>query len=405
MNVAGHYKKLKEYLVTLVLNKAPTVIIKRQKENWFYQHLQHQGWVSVQEADLPTVTIFSKIVLLIPVDECSFKTCYFPQHLVEESELNEAIELDIKQWSLWDEYDFFYTHQSIDEQWKVSVWLWSQQAASKYPAQNAKMVTHIIPEPAWYAACLAGNQFSLLISPNEHYASYALVSSEGWVEKIAQVQSQQQAQRYWHSWGLVPIEHCWITEKEQGEWCPEKFSAQTIDKTAVPHSQLLKKTRLASAQDWTAPTSYSTFFGVIMLAWSIWMVADAGLLYYHQEQVEQQLMTVRQSANDVLQIRQQVTSRRKLYSQVQILRYQQQLPEHLIAQLTQQIPEDIWLNRLQIEDDQLDINGRGLQVARLLPLLEKIEGIEQVMLLSAITPNVKTGEETFQIRLVLSLKP
>ena len=404
MNVAGHNKNLKERLTNFVANWAPFVCIKLKNNTWCYQHLQTEGWRDITEAELPATTMFSKVVLLMPTEECSFKTCYFPQHMVAENELQEAIELDIKQWSIWEEYSYFFTHQLLDDQWQVKIWLWSPKIFLKY-ALPLKTITHIIPEPAWYAACLAGDQSSLLIHTNERQTCYALVTATGWIEKTAQIQPHQKAQQerqYWHSWGLVPIEHCWITTDKTELWHPDSVLPQTIDKKAVPHTQLLKKTRLPNVKDWADPTSYRTFFGVILLGLAVWMVADATLLHYQKNQVQEVLKVARESANDVLKLRKQVTERQKSFTQVLALRYKQQLPEHLIAQLTQKIPNDIWLTRLQLEDDQLDITGKGLQVARLLPLLEQIEGIEEVMLLSAITPNAKTKEESFQIRLILT---
>ena len=405
MNVAGHSKKSPPFLTALKANWAPIICIKIKSKGWFYEHLKPNGWEEVVERDLPKRTIFSKVALLIPAEDCSFKTCYFPHHLVAENELEEAIELDIKQWSIWNEYDCFFTHQLLGEQWQVKIWVWSQEIVSKI-SLDTHIVTHVIPEPAWYAACLVGAEFSLLIHPKERQSHYALVTPSGWVEKIAQIKNHSQAQRYWQSWGFTSVEKCWLTSNDEQElWSPEGASHQIIDQAAIPHAQLFKKTRLPSVQDWTDPISYRVFFGVALLTYFIWMVSDAGVLLYQQKNVKQQLSVVHQSANDVLELRQKVTERQMIFSQMQGLRYQQQLPEYLISQLTQKIPEDIWLTHLQLEEGELEIKGRGQQVARLLPLLEQITHIEQVMFLSTITPNAKTGEESFQIRLILARIP
>lgn len=399
--MAGYkLKELRDRLETVKRRWAPWICVSVRQNTLLYQQLQAQGWQTVEPIITSQLTLFAKVILLIPAQYCSFKSCRFPQHLVAEKELQEAVELDLEKWSPWGQQSrHCFSHRLVGEDWLVNIWVWDAQEAACLQ-QQLDRCTHIMPEPAWLAACAPENP-SLLIGAEERITYYALVNAAGWVEKLAQVQNKQQAERYWHGWGTPEIKRCWVTVSAEPQWCPEPHRPELIPPTAFAHNRLLNPARLPGVQDWTDPMSYRAFIGMVSAAWLLWMVADASVLNYQQDAIQQQLQSIRKSANHALELRGQVKSRQQLFQQIQALRYKQQLPEFLIAQLSEKIPHDIWLDALQLQDNQLDISGRGKQVVRLLPILEQIKGIEQVQLLNDIHPEPGTGEEIFQIRLML----
>ncbi len=362
-----------------------------------------EGWQSISEAEIPSANMFSQVIFIVPADICVFKTCYFPQHLVNEKELAEALELDIQHWNPWiTAHDYVYSYHLQAETWQVQVWLWQREPVLAWQQHTALDVTHVIPEVAWYAACIPTNATNLLIHAQTNNTAYALVNAHGQVEKLSIAHQMQAAARLWHGWGAIELETAWLTAEIKDVWLPENITVKTLAATVKPNSRKLKFARVAGLRDWSDPLSYKNLFVTIVLAWLLWMGADAALLHSQQEAVQTQLTAVQQTANTVLNLRKQVLRRQKLFTEVQTLRYQQQLPEHLLARLTEVIPLDTWLQQLHLEADQLDIHGTGLEVMRLLPLLEQLPEVEQVLLLNALNPNAKTGTERFQMRLVLT---
>lgn len=397
----NNLQDLRQKLDQLRRQWASWLCVTVRQDQLHYRQLQAQGWQTLNPAELPALTLFSKVILLIPARHCSYKQCRFPLHLVAEKELREAIELDFEKWSPWGKQSqYFFSHQLVGEEWCVNIWVWDLELATRLKAQVDRC-THIIPELAWIAACTSGNPSLLIVAENQ-CCHYLLVNAAGWAEKLAQVQNKQQAERYWHGWGMPPINRCWINELTGDQWYPDDCQPELIPQTAVAHHKLLTLTRLSGVQDWTDPMSYRQFMGVAAVACLLWMTADAAVIQYQQSQIDLQLQSIRSSANDAITLRQQVKDRQQLFQQIQGLRYKQQLPEYLIAELSQKIPKDIWLDIVQLQEDQLDIAGRGKQVVRLLPLLEQIKGIEQVLLLNDVHPDPVSGEEIFQIRLVLA---
>ncbi|MDO9105610.1 MAG: PilN domain-containing protein [Methylovulum sp.] len=400
--MAGYKLKDLQYrLETAKRRWAPWICVTVREDVLLYRQLQADGWQAIAPVQAAQLTLFAKVVLLMPTRYCSFKACRFPVHLVTEKELPEAVGLDFEKWSPWGKQSSHcFSHHQLGDEWQVNIWVWDTQAATRLQ-QQVERCTHIIPEPAWLAASVPENP-SLLIATEEETVYYALIDAAGWVQKLAQVQNQGQAQRYWHGWGTPPIKHCWITAADAGQWYPEAHAPELIPATAVAHTRLLNLTRLPGVQDWTDPMSFRGLISVAAVMWLLWMLADFSVLNYQQEQVQQQLQLIRKSANHALALREQVKGGQQLFQQIQGLRYKQQLPEYLIAQLSQKIPNDIWLDALQLQENALDISGRGKQVVHLLPILEQIKGITQVQLLNDVHPDPATGEELFQIRLILA---
>jgi hypothetical protein len=366
-----------------------------------YYSLEADGWEKLKHPEKKTFNRFSSVILLLPTTYCSFQQRSFPRHLVSETELAEAVELDIQHWSPWStQSQFFFSYQLSQQTWLANIWVWDRQTASSW-RQQLPYCTHIIPELAWYAASLGGT-VSLLIHPEVDYHCYALVNAQAWVERLANASTPQQAQRYWHGWGLPAIQRCWTSQVIENSWHPESYPPQLLPPALVPHPRLLKLTRLPEISDWTNPFSYRRGLTKLLFALVLWMMTDATVLSLQQSDIDSQLQQTRHAANQALQLRQQVKQQQFLFSQLQTLRYQQQLPEYLIAELSSKIPADIWLTSLQLQGDQLDLNGQGQQVVRLLPLLEAIKGVHQVMLLNDVHPDPLNGNELFQIRLVFA---
>ena len=69
----------------------------------------------------------------------------------------------------------------------------------------------------------------------------------------------------------------------------------------------------------------------------------------------------------------------------------------LLAAVTETLPDDTSLQRLQINRERIELNGEAPEPARLIALLENMDCIRRPAPKSAYTPNQKTGKERFVI--------
>mgnify|MGYP006276040017 CR=1 FL=1 len=379
---------------------APIVCVHLRENQLSYSLLSPSGWQPLTELTQAHSGLFAKVILLLPTECCSFKHCRFPLHLIAEHELTEALQLDIAKWSPWGpQSGYVFQPQRQGDDWLVYTWVWNQERAQTL-RQQLSYCTHIIPEPAWYAAQLTTLP-ALLIGQSAHAFYYALVTASGWISQFAEIKDTNQAQRYWHGWGMPDIRHCWLTQDALTAWQPETVDTHTLPGNGLAHSRVLNRFRLPDIKDWSDPMSYRDLLTTIVLTLVLWALSDAAVLHYRQQQTQAELQTIKQSSEQVLNLKQQVKQRRQVFQYVQQLKAQQQLPEYLLAELTDKIPDNVWLENLQFQGDELDMTGRGKKIVALLPVLQQIKGVADVQLLNDIHPDAVTGEEQFQIKLLL----
>ncbi|WP_082081354.1 PilN domain-containing protein [Methylocucumis oryzae] len=379
---------------------APIVCVQQRENQLRYSVLSSSGWQALNELTQAHTGLLAKVILLLPTEYCSFKHCRFPLHLIAENELAEALQLDIAKWSPWGQQsDYVFQAQVQGDDWLVYTWVWDRENAYTL-RQQLSYCTHVMPEPAWYAAQLNALP-ALLIGQSAHAFYYALVTASGWISQFAEVKDASQAQRYWHGWGTPEIKHCWLTQEGLNTWQPEAIDTHPLPSQGLPHSRVLNRFRLPGIKDWSDPMSYRELLSVLVVTLMLWLLSDAAVLQYRQQQTQTELQTIKQSSEQILTLKQQVKQRRQLFQYVQQLKHQQQSPEYLLAELTDKIPDAIWLESLQFQGDELDLTGRGKKIVALLPTLQQIKGVADVQLLNDIHPDAVTGEEQFQIKLLL----
>ncbi|MEQ1527912.1 MAG: PilN domain-containing protein [Methylococcales bacterium] len=403
-------------MMTVVKNK-PTAVanyIDTFKDKWrpwskakvidgnlHYATLKSGQWLACDEDQLPRFTIFAKLALLLPATVCAFRIRTFPLHMVSAKELHEAVALDYVEWSPWrQDSGYCYSYVATADEWQVSIWVWDKQYAQSL-MQSMPYCTHIIPELAWYGAS-APPQPALMIVAEQSGFNYLFLGESGNIQAAARISEQQQALRYWHGWGVPDLKQGWEINQPHDYWAPETVTMQALPAGHnTPHAKLLRITRVQGVRDWADPRSYQAVITLLLVTLFSWMLVDALVLNHLAKQIQTQLNLVRNSADDVLTLREQVETAQELIQQAVDLRRQQQLPEQVLAQLSMEIPKDIYLKSVLFEGDQLDLEGQGKQVARLMVLLEKLPGVAKVMLINDILRNTDTDEELFQIRVIL----
>ena len=73
------------------------------------------------------------------------------------------------------------------------------------------------------------------------------------------------------------------------------------------------------------------------------------------------------------------------------------LTDALLDDLTRRLPEDTYLERLQIENGQVQLQGQAKEAAKLISLLSNSTCLGDPRLQGQIQPDPRTGKERFQI--------
>jgi hypothetical protein len=393
-NLARHFNALKDRWL-------PWIKVNVTHDALHYEVLRAGQWIRCNTQQLPAFTVFAKLTLLLPAPVCAYRIRTFPQHMLSAKELEESIALDYPHWSPWgQDSGYCYSYTAVADDWQVSIWVWDQQYAQNL-LQQVPFCTHIIPELAWYAASAPPHPALMVVSEQNGF-NYLLLGDAGKIQATARITGQQQAQRCWHGWGMPATRQGWEINQPHDYWSPETVNMQPLPLNhTTPQNNLLRITRIPGVRDWADPGNYQAIFKLLLISLFSWMTVDALVLNQQTRHMQAQLNLIRTSADEVLALREQVETARRLNQQAQQLQQQQRQPEQMLAQLSTRIPNDIYLKNLQMEGDQLDLDGQGKQVARLMVLLEKLPNVAKVMLINDIRRNASTDEELFQIRLIL----
>jgi general secretion pathway protein L len=76
----------------------------------------------------------------------------------------------------------------------------------------------------------------------------------------------------------------------------------------------------------------------------------------------------------------------------------------LVLEVTRLLPNDTWLQRLSLNDDQVQLQGQSKEAASLITVLQQSALMEGPALQGAITPDARTGKEQFLIQAKAKLK-
>ncbi len=360
------------------------------------------GWKTIASSALPESSRFSRHVLLLPDQQCAFRTRSFPFDLLASGDLDEAVSLDIELWSPFKEQcDSLYFAQVDGACWHVSVWIWPEKLTEKLMAKLPEgfVCTHVLPELAWSSACLRSTSPALLIQTSQEDQYYALVSTDGIPVAMAGVSGEVEARRYCRAYcSDVDDTSIFTTGGQVPFYCAEQAQPLKLD---LPRAELLARARLPGVMDWTDPLSWKRPILTLLMIAMLWLMGDAVALHLRTASIEKELVGARAAASQVLDERDKVTSIQERLLQRYSFQRQQAKPELLISRLTEVIPKGIWLNMIQMKGRMVDLSGKGKDVARLTVLLESVEGVEKVFLVGDIRPDARTGLEIFQVRLQL----
>jgi len=382
------------------------VRIAEVNEQLCYQKLDVNGWQPVMSESLPKSTLFSKAVLLIADEKCCFRSLEFPADMVATKDLDEAIALDVAAWSPFgNDISLLSFFERIGNHWKVAVWIWPKEEEKRLLQRiDDVQCTHIMPVMAWYIASVQSKSDVLLMNREVSVKKsvYAWVSSAGVPKVLAQITNESEARRFWKRVGdrQGVVKQGFLCGESKLEWLSDVVPFSKL-KVLLPHHSLLNRARLQGVVDWVDPVRWKKPMLACLSLVLAWMVADAVVLTHRAEKVHVTLSHAEGEALDVLKYRDEVDVMQSRLLKYASLRVLQHAPESLLGGLSKAIPVDIWLNVLQSGLGWVDIHGQGKDVMRLMVLLEKVDDIKKVIMLSDIRPDARTGLESFQLRLIL----
>lgn len=115
------------------------------------------------------------------------------------------------------------------------------------------------------------------------------------------------------------------------------------------------------------------------------------------KEVEREVRRVRAAAITVDEVRQELERARQGSSAVIERKQSDPRMLDLLLELTEQLPDNTWLQTLDYSDGRVEIRGESGQATALIGLLEQAPGIAGVSFSSPVTQVPRTGQERFNI--------
>jgi general secretion pathway protein L len=137
-----------------------------------------------------------------------------------------------------------------------------------------------------------------------------------------------------------------------------------------------------------------TGLGIASLLTPIWQKETK------QEQLQRALTRLRVQAEEVTQVREQLERAR--HGSIEVLQQKRTQPRmtDLLRELTDLLPDDTWVQTINVRESDVDIRGESARATALIGLLEKGPGISGVTFRSPVMQVGATGNERFHISFI-----
>lgn len=123
---------------------------------------------------------------------------------------------------------------------------------------------------------------------------------------------------------------------------------------------------------------------------------------YRLTDLKSDLGTVRENANLVRPL---VSERQSIIEQLMFLsekRRHSPLVINLLAELTENLPDDTYLERITIRGDEIQINGESSNATRIIQLLENSDSFSSIQPRSPVTKINQTDKERFHVSAIIT---
>lgn len=116
-----------------------------------------------------------------------------------------------------------------------------------------------------------------------------------------------------------------------------------------------------------------------------------------QELLDAEVRSLRARVIEVDEVRQALEQARKGSVEVLRRKSEQPLMVDLLQTLTGKLPDDTWVQTLNVKDGQVEVRGESAQATALIAQLEQAQGFSGVSFRSPVTQDARTGKERFNI--------
>lgn len=367
------------------------------------------AWSELTDTAPVAVGPFGQAVWLVASDRCLFQLRTFPADMVAKGDLQEAVELDISQWSPWGrDTACYFQSRKQDDVWQVSIWIWDKARENQLlalPQADGWPLSHIIPQDVWHSGELRGNQYpALTVHACGQRHIYQYLDESGLTTARADVGSAQEARHFWRSLGTkaAQVERVLISNNQDPAlipWLPS-IQLQTIP-LSLPASDRIERGLLPGVRNWRHPVAWKpVFYGCAALL-LVWMFGSFLVVWGKEKQIAAGLAAASQGAEEVLTARDLVDDLGSRLMVVNQLQQQQVTLITALQQLSLSLPEDVWLHTMTFRQNTVEVRGQGKNAASLAGELEKNPLIRRVSYVGDIRPDASTGQEFFALRLHL----
>ncbi|AGA88928.1 Tfp pilus assembly protein PilN [Thioflavicoccus mobilis 8321] len=115
------------------------------------------------------------------------------------------------------------------------------------------------------------------------------------------------------------------------------------------------------------------------------------------ERIAQDLRAARAEAIEVDDVRQSLERAREGSFAVLRQKVEQPRISELVRELSEQLPDDTWIQSLEVRDGEVQIRGESARATALIEVLESAPGFDGVGFRSPVTQVAQTGKERFHI--------
>ncbi|MEY6432702.1 PilN domain-containing protein [Thioalkalicoccus limnaeus] len=115
------------------------------------------------------------------------------------------------------------------------------------------------------------------------------------------------------------------------------------------------------------------------------------------EEIERDLRRVRVEAIQVDEVRQSLDQAREGSQALLRQKAQQPLMADLLRELTLHLPDDTWIQNLDVQGQEVQLRGESARATALIERLERVPGFEGVAFRSPVTQVAQTGMERFHL--------
>lgn len=343
---------------------------------------------------------WDKVIGLIPQQCCLFKTIQYQTDLISRGDIESCVISELEKLSPWAEFQHYYWVEKKGDYWQISIWFWPSEVA-----QFAQPITHCLPALAFYLACMPHHGM-LIYSELSNKTNYDTSQTEtlSWAVPLVGTRCIEQ---------LYPLHsriHQQVIEQKIRQQTPSIFANLShrlcplqesgVSLKSRPLSFALASGKRSSQFELDNPWQYWPSMLLLMAFIGLYMILDASLLRYRQQQIGQEIQVLQQSNQDLLQLRSQYQDQQHFLSAFYLAQAQAKMPVKLIDWLTAGLPEDVVIEQLTYQPERLVIQGSVLNTIELLESLSSLPAAEQARLLGETTQQ-GDGRQLFRAEIQL----